>query len=399
MRHRSFILLASLLMLLIFGSVAVYAVDASQEDKIAEGVTIAGVDVGGMTRARRATRSPAASRSRSRRPLKGRVRQARSSSSPPSRPTPGRRRRDGRRGGREEPRRQHRLARHPQHHRRQGRRGGPARASLRQARGRPAGQARRAQARARHRRQGRLHGRRAGKVHGQAGISCAPPRCARRSATSWSTRSPERVVEARVSKTRPKVGIDDLAGKYPMVVTVDRASYTLRLYKKLKLQKSYTIAVGQAGLETPAGMYRVQNKAVNPAWSVPNRLGGRPGRPGRSRRRAQQPAEGALARHLQRRRDPRHLASRLAGRRRLARLHPHGGPGRDARSTTRFRSAPRSTSPSRVRASNPRDSGRVGAPEAGQFDSAHSALRQRKNPGHERQVHRAARAMAQVQGG
>ena len=56
MRHRSFILLASLLMLLIFGSVAVYAVDAAQEDKIAEGVTIAGVDVGGMSKdqARRA---------------------------------------------------------------------------------------------------------------------------------------------------------------------------------------------------------------------------------------------------------------------------------------------------------------------------------------------------------
>src|SRR5215207_1729002 len=48
MRHRSFILLASLLMLLIFGSIAVYAVDAAQEDTIAEGVTVAGVDVGGM---------------------------------------------------------------------------------------------------------------------------------------------------------------------------------------------------------------------------------------------------------------------------------------------------------------------------------------------------------------
>src|SRR5688500_15987360 len=48
MRHRSFILLASLLGLLIFGSIAVYAVDAAQEDKIAEGVTVAGIDVGGM---------------------------------------------------------------------------------------------------------------------------------------------------------------------------------------------------------------------------------------------------------------------------------------------------------------------------------------------------------------
>src|SRR5215208_5052798 len=49
MRHKSFILLAGLLMLLIFGTVGVYAVDAASEDKIAEGVTVAGVDVGGMT--------------------------------------------------------------------------------------------------------------------------------------------------------------------------------------------------------------------------------------------------------------------------------------------------------------------------------------------------------------
>jgi lipoprotein-anchoring transpeptidase ErfK/SrfK len=81
--------------------------------------------------------------------------------------------------------------------------------------------------------------------------------------------SPERVVKARVKKTRPKVGVDDLADKYPTVVTVDRNTYTLRLYKKLKLKKSYKIAVGTVGFETPAGLYHVQNKAVNPAWSVP----------------------------------------------------------------------------------------------------------------------------------
>jgi lipoprotein-anchoring transpeptidase ErfK/SrfK len=34
--------------------------------------------------------------------------------------------------------------------------------------------------------------------------------------------------------------------------------------------KSYTVAVGALGFDTPAGMYSIQNKAVNPAWSVPN---------------------------------------------------------------------------------------------------------------------------------
>ena len=51
---------------------------------------------------------------------------------------------------------------------------------------------------------------------------------------------------------------------------VDRGAFQLRLYKDLKLKKSYRIAVGQVGLETPAGLYAIQNKAVNAAWTVPN---------------------------------------------------------------------------------------------------------------------------------
>ncbi len=78
------------------------------------------------------------------------------------------------------------------------------------------------------------------------------------------------MVKARVEKTQPKVGIDDLAEKHPIVVTVDRGGFSLKVYKNLKLAKSYTIAVGQAGLDTPAGKYNIQNKAVDPAWHVPN---------------------------------------------------------------------------------------------------------------------------------
>ena len=51
---------------------------------------------------------------------------------------------------------------------------------------------------------------------------------------------------------------------------VDRGSFRLRLYKNLRLARTYPIAVGMAGLETPAGMYEIQNKAVDPVWSVPN---------------------------------------------------------------------------------------------------------------------------------
>jgi lipoprotein-anchoring transpeptidase ErfK/SrfK len=80
-----------------------------------------------------------------------------------------------------------------------------------------------------------------------------------------------RFVRAKVRVIQPKVTTDEVAEKYPYVVTVDRPSFQLRLFKRLKLRKSYKIAVGQVGLETPAGVYHVQNKAINPAWHVPKK--------------------------------------------------------------------------------------------------------------------------------
>jgi lipoprotein-anchoring transpeptidase ErfK/SrfK len=80
-----------------------------------------------------------------------------------------------------------------------------------------------------------------------------------------------RSVRARVKVVKPKVTTAELADKYPRVVTVDRANFRLRLFKNLKLTKTYKIAVGQVGLETPAGVYNVQTKAIDPAWHVPKR--------------------------------------------------------------------------------------------------------------------------------
>jgi lipoprotein-anchoring transpeptidase ErfK/SrfK/uncharacterized membrane protein len=79
-----------------------------------------------------------------------------------------------------------------------------------------------------------------------------------------------RTVSVRLRKVQPKVTTAELAKEHPVVVTVDRGGYRLRLFKRLKLVKTYPIAVGQVGLETPAGLYEVQNKAVDPAWNVPN---------------------------------------------------------------------------------------------------------------------------------
>jgi lipoprotein-anchoring transpeptidase ErfK/SrfK len=61
-----------------------------------------------------------------------------------------------------------------------------------------------------------------------------------------------------------------LPKRYPAFILVDRETFTLRLYRGLELAKTYPIAVGQAGLETPAGLYRINDKQVDPSWHVPN---------------------------------------------------------------------------------------------------------------------------------
>jgi lipoprotein-anchoring transpeptidase ErfK/SrfK len=70
--------------------------------------------------------------------------------------------------------------------------------------------------------------------------------------------------------TKPKVTTSEVAAAYPSYLTLDRGAFTLRLWKHLKLAKSYTVAVGQEGLETPEGLYHIQEKQVNPSWHVPD---------------------------------------------------------------------------------------------------------------------------------
>jgi lipoprotein-anchoring transpeptidase ErfK/SrfK len=79
-----------------------------------------------------------------------------------------------------------------------------------------------------------------------------------------------RIARVKTRVVEPTVTTEQLAEKYPAIIIVNRGGFRLSFYKDLKLQKSYGIAVGQVGLETPAGLYHVQNKAVDPAWHVPN---------------------------------------------------------------------------------------------------------------------------------
>src|SRR5215208_70297 len=91
-------------------------------------------------------------------------------------------------------------------------------------------------------------------------------------AINQAAQSPGRdqAVQAAVKTTKPEVTTKELPAAFPRYVYIDRGSYTLRFYDHLKLVKSYSIAVGQQGLETPAGLYHALDKQVNPSWHVPN---------------------------------------------------------------------------------------------------------------------------------
>ena len=68
---------------------------------------------------------------------------------------------------------------------------------------------------------------------------------------------------------RPKLGLYGLSRRYSTYILVSRETFTLRLFKHLKLVKTYRIAVGRIGLETPAGEYMINDKQINPSWHVP----------------------------------------------------------------------------------------------------------------------------------
>jgi lipoprotein-anchoring transpeptidase ErfK/SrfK len=61
----------------------------------------------------------------------------------------------------------------------------------------------------------------------------------------------------------------EVATAYRYYLTVSRGERRLRFFEDLTLRKTFTIAVGRIGLETPAGLYRIEDKQVNPSWHVP----------------------------------------------------------------------------------------------------------------------------------
>jgi lipoprotein-anchoring transpeptidase ErfK/SrfK len=271
MRSKSFVLVAGFLVLLCVGAGAVFAYDNSKKDTIAEGVTVAGIDVGGMNadqaratlqrRLMRGLKRPVVVKTKSRRyvltakrahvgvDVRGTVEEALRRS----------------RQGDIVSRTYRNLS------------GNRLDVVLQPTVVYSSTAVKRLVERVRH--DVDRNPVEADAVFGPAGPSIRPGQAGRKLARVRLRRAVEaalampgaaRFVRAYAKTIKPTRTTAEVVQKYPTMLVIDRTNFQLRLYRHLKLAKSYTVAVGQQGLETPAGLYHIQNKAVDPSWHVPN---------------------------------------------------------------------------------------------------------------------------------
>jgi lipoprotein-anchoring transpeptidase ErfK/SrfK len=110
-----------------------------------------------------------------------------------------------------------------------------------------------------------------GTVAAKAGLTVENERLGGRIVHALTRQSASRTVIVPTATVAPKVTTAQLASQYPAYIVVDRAGFQLRFYEHLHLAKTYEIAVGMEGLETPAGLHHVEWKEENPPWLVPNK--------------------------------------------------------------------------------------------------------------------------------
>jgi len=80
----------------------------------------------------------------------------------------------------------------------------------------------------------------------------------------------DRVVKPGRKVKPPKRRMRDLRRRYPTVLTIDKSSFALRLFERLRWKKTYGVAVGLPDYPTPSGRFSIANKVVNPTWTAPN---------------------------------------------------------------------------------------------------------------------------------
>jgi lipoprotein-anchoring transpeptidase ErfK/SrfK len=106
------------------------------------------------------------------------------------------------------------------------------------------------------------------KVHERDGLKVDAGKLHRRIASALGRHGA--TVTVPLIRVPPTVRVGQLGERYRNYVVVNRNDFRLIYFHRLRMVKKYPIAVGQQGLETPAGLYDVQSKTVDPSWSVPN---------------------------------------------------------------------------------------------------------------------------------
>lgn len=108
-------------------------------------------------------------------------------------------------------------------------------------------------------------------VPAKSGVTVENGRLGGRIVHALTGESASRTVIVPTKTVAPAVTSAQLASRYPAYIVIDRGTFQLRFYEHLHLAKTYEIAVGMEGLETPAGLHHIEWKEENPPWLVPNK--------------------------------------------------------------------------------------------------------------------------------
>jgi lipoprotein-anchoring transpeptidase ErfK/SrfK len=85
-----------------------------------------------------------------------------------------------------------------------------------------------------------------------------------------TTNTDDRTIRAKTVEVEAKLTADEVFDANPVAVTVSRNETKARLFRRGKLVRTYTVAVGSPEYPTPVGRFVVQSMQVNPSWNVPN---------------------------------------------------------------------------------------------------------------------------------
>lgn len=87
---------------------------------------------------------------------------------------------------------------------------------------------------------------------------------------AYTEQSLKRFLRLKAKQTRADLTNSKVRQQYRTILTVDRQRFKVRLFKRLKIKRTYGVALGAAGYDTPQGVFKITDRQVNPAWHVPN---------------------------------------------------------------------------------------------------------------------------------